>query len=171
MLGGVPGVPGVNVVIVGGGIVGANAARMAAGLGAHVVVLDIRKQRLNYIDETFAGRVSTMYSNEYNLSKVLKRADLVISTVLIPGGRAPKVITEEMVKSMKPGSVIVDVAIDQGGSVETIPHATTHKDPVIVKHGVLHYAVANIPVLYLTTATYALSGMTLPYILKMADIE
>lgn len=170
LLGGVPGVPGVNVVIAGGGIVGANAARMAAGLGAHVVVLDIQKKRLNYIDETFNGRVATMFSNEYNLNKVLKRADLLISTVLIPGGRAPKIITEEMVKSMKPGSVIVDVAIDQGGSVETIPHATTHEDPVIVKHGVIHYAVANIPGAVPKTSTYALAGMTLPYILKMADM-
>ncbi len=132
--------------------------------------MDIRKERLNYIDETFGGRVSTMFSNEYNLSEVLKGADLVISTVLIPGARAPKIITEEMVKSMKPGSVIVDVAIDQGGSVETIPHATTHEDPVILKHGVIHYAVANIPGAVPKTSTYALTGMTLPYILKMTDM-
>lgn len=170
LLGGVPGVPGGNVVIAGGGIVGSNAARMAAGLGAHVVVLDIRKERLNYIDETFNGRISTMFSNEYNLNKILKRADLVISTVLIPGACAPKIITEEMVKTMKSGSVIVDVAIDQGGSVETIPQATTHENPTVLKHGVIHYAVANIPGAVPKTSTYALTGMTLQYILNMANL-
>ncbi len=169
LLGGVPGVPGADVVIAGGGIVGANAARMAAGLGAHVTVLDIRKERLNFIDETLGGRVFTMFSNEYNLNKILKRADLVISTVLIPGAQAPKIITEEMVKTMKPGSVIVDVAIDQGGSVETIKKATTHENPTFIKHGVTHYAVANIPGAVPKTSTFALTGATLPYLLKMTE--
>lgn len=169
LLGGVPGVPGANVVIAGGGIVGTNAARMAAGLGAHVTVLDIRKERLNFIDETFNGRVFTMFSNEYNLNKILKGADLVISTVLIPGAQTPKIITKEMVKTMKPGSVIVDVAIDQGGSVETIKNTTTHEDPTFIQHGVIHYAVANIPGAVPKTSTYALTGVTLPYLLKMTE--
>ncbi len=169
LLGGVPGVPGANVVITGGGIAGFNAARMAVGLGAHVTVLDIRKERLNFIDETFSGRVSTMFSNEFNLDEILKGADLLISTVLIPGARAPKIITEEMVKTMKPGSVIVDVAIDQGGSVETIKNATTHENPTFINHGVIHYAVANIPGAVPKTSTYALTGVTLPYLLKMTE--
>ncbi len=170
LLGGVPGVPAANVVIAGGGIAGFNAARMAVGLGAHVTVLDIKKERLNVIDELSNGRISTLYSNEYNMTEAVKQADLLISTVLVAGARAPKVVTESMVKSMKKGSVLVDIAIDQGGSVETVDHATTHENPTYEKHGVVHYAVANIPGAVPRTSTYALTGVTLPYIMKIAAL-
>jgi alanine dehydrogenase len=170
LLGGVPGVPSARVVVAGGGIAGFNAARMAMGLGAHVTVLDVKKERLDSIDELTSGRISTLYSNEYNMSEAVKQADLLISTVLIAGAKAPKVVTEEMVRSMKKGSVIVDIAIDQGGSVETVDHATTHENPTFEKHGVIHYAVANIPGAVPKTSTYALTGVTLPYILKIASL-
>lgn len=170
LLGGVPGVPSAHVVIAGGGISGSNAARMAMGLGAHVTVLDIKKERLNTIDELSNGRISTLYSNEYNIAEAVKQADLLISTVLVAGARAPKIVIEEMVKSMKKGSVLVDIAIDQGGSVETIDHATTHESPTFEKYGVIHYAVANIPGAVPKTSTYALTGVTLSYILKIASL-
>jgi alanine dehydrogenase len=143
---------------------------MAMGLGAHVTVLDVKKERLDSIDELTSGRISTLYSNEYNMSEAVKQADLLISTVLIAGAKAPKVVTEEMVRSMKKGSIIVDIAIDQGGSVETVDHATTHENPTFEKHGVIHYAVANIPGAVPKTSTYALTGVTLPYILKIASL-
>lgn len=145
LLGGVPGVPPADVVIIGGGTVGANAAKVAAGMGAQVTILDVSAQRLRHLEDIFDGRVVTLMSNSFNIAAVVKRADLLIGAVLIPGARAPQLVTEDMVKTMKPGSVIVDVAVDQGGIVETIDRVTTHSDPVYVKHGVIHYAVANIP--------------------------
>ena len=170
LLGGVPGVEKANVVIVGGGNVGLNAARAAAGFGANVVVLDLNIKRLAYIDDIFAGRVQTMLSNSYNIAKAVKDADLVIGCVLIPGARTPKLVTEEMVQSMRPGSVLVDVAIDQGGSIETIDRITTHSNPYYIKHGVLHYSVANMPGAVPRTSTLALTGATLPFALKLANM-
>ena len=169
LLGGVPGVEPANVVIVGGGVVGANAAKMAVGLGARVTVLDISADRLWYLDDIFGNRLVTMMSNSYNIAAAVKEADLLIGAVLIPGARAPKLVTEEMVRTMKQGSVIVDVAIDQGGSVETIDRCTSHSDPVFVKHGVVHYAVPNIPGAVARTSTFALTNVTLPYALRIAN--
>ena len=169
LLGGVSGVLPANVVIIGGGTVGLNAAKMARGLGANVTVLDINTERMNYIDDISQGTIHTLYNNEYNLKGVLKDADLLIGAVLIPGAKAPKLVSEEMVKSMKKGSAIVDVAIDQGGCIETCDHVTTHDDPYFVKHGVLHYSVANMPGAVPRTSTLALSQATLPYILKLAN--
>lgn len=169
LLGGVPGVAPGRVVIIGGGTVGTNAARMAVGLGAHVTILDINADRLRYLDDIFQGRVETLYSNEYNIAAAVAQADLVVGAVLIPGARAPKLVTEEMVKGMQPGAVIVDVAIDQGGSVATIDRTTTHADPIYVKHGVVHYAVPNMPGAVPRTSTLALTGVTLPYALQIAN--
>ena len=169
LLGGVPGVMPANVVIIGGGIVGFNAARIASGLGAVVQVFDINAERMAYIDDVSNGTIHTIYNTEYNLKVALKEADLVIGAVLVPGAKAPKLVSEEMVKEMKPGSAIVDVAIDQGGCIETCDHTTTHDDPVFVKHGVLHYSVANMPGAVPRTSTIVLSNATLPYILKLAN--
>lgn len=169
LLGGVPGIAPGKVVIIGGGVVGLNAAKMAVGLGADVTIVDVSMSRLGYLDDIFHGRVKTLMSNAYTIANEVKTADLVIGAVLIPGAKAPHLVTEEMVKSMKPGSVIVDVAIDQGGSVETIDRVTTHKDPVFEKYGVLHYSVANIPGAVARSSTFALTNVTLPYILKLAD--
>jgi len=170
LLGGVTGVERANVVIVGGGNVGTNAAKMAVGLGANVTVLDVNLKRLAYLDDIFGGRVQTLLSNPYNIANAVKNADLVVGCVLIPGAKAPKLVTEEMVKSMKPGSALVDVAIDQGGSIESIDRITTHADPYFVKHGVLHYSVANMPGAVPRTSTLALTGATLPYALKIANL-
>ncbi len=170
LLGGVPGVERANVVIVGGGNVGINAARAAAGMGANVTILDINGKRLAYLDDLFAGRVQTLLSNSYNIGKAVKDADLVVGCVLIPGGRTPKLVTEDMVKTMRPGSVLIDVAIDQGGSIESIDRITTHTNPYYVKHGVLHYSVANMPGAVPRTSTLALTGATLPYALKIANL-
>ena len=170
LLGGVSGVERANVVIVGGGNVGTNAAKMAVGLGANVTVLDISAKRLAYLDDIFGGRVQTLLSNSYNIANAVRNADLVVGCVLIPGAKAPKLVTEEMVKSMRPGSVLVDVAIDQGGSIETIDRITTHSDPYFVKHGVIHYSVANMPGAVPRTSTLALTGATLPYALKIANM-
>lgn len=170
LLGGVTGVERANVVIVGGGNVGTNAAKMAVGLGANVTILDISAKRLAYLDDIFGGRVQTLLSNSYNIARAVKEADLVVGCVLIPGAKAPKLVTEEMVKTMKPGSVLVDVAIDQGGSIESIDRITTHSDPYFVKHGVLHYSVANMPGAVPRTSTLALTGATLPYALKIANM-
>ena len=170
LLGGVSGVERANVVIVGGGNVGTNAAKMAVGLGANVTVLDISAKRLAYLDDIFGGRVQTLLSNSYNIANAVRSADLVVGCVLIPGAKAPKLVTEEMVKSMRPGSVLVDVAIDQGGSIETIDRITTHSDPYFVKHGVIHYSVANMPGAVPRTSTLALTGATLPYALKIANM-
>jgi alanine dehydrogenase len=169
LLGGVPGVPPANVVIVGGGVVGTNAAKMAVGMGARVTILDISADRLRYLDDIFGSKITTLMSNSYNIAKAVQNADLLIGAVLLPGARAPKLVTEEMVKTMKPGSVIVDVAIDQGGCIETIDRVTTHSDPTYVKHGVVHYAVANMPGAVARTSTFALTNATLPYALKIAN--
>ena len=158
-----------KVVVIGGGKVGLNAAKIACGLGASVRVFDINAERMAYIDDISNGVIHTIYNNEYNLRQALKTADLVIGAVLIPGAKAPKLVTEDMVKTMKEGSAIVDVAIDQGGCIETCDHITTHDDPVFIKHGVLHYSVANMPGAVPRTSTIALSNATLPYILKLAD--
>ena len=143
---------------------------MAVGLGANVTVLDVSIKRLAYLEDIFGGRVQTLLSNPYNIARAVKEADLVIGCVLIPGAKAPKLVTEEMVQAMRPGSAIVDVAIDQGGSIETIDRITTHKDPCFVKHGVLHYSVANMPGGVPRTSTLALTGATLPYALKIANL-
>jgi len=169
LLGGVPGVAPGEVVVVGGGEVGLNAARVALGLGAHVCVLDISPERLRAIDDLFGGRIVTLASNPYAVAEAVAKADLLVGAVLIPGARAPKLVTEDMVKRMKPGSVIVDVAIDQGGCIETIDRVTTHRDPVYVKHGVVHYSVANMPGAVARTSTMALTNSTLPYAVKIAN--
>ena len=170
LLGGVSGVEKANVVIIGGGNVGLNAAKTASGIGANVTILDLNIKRLAYIDDIFDGRVQTLLSNSYNIANAVKKADLVIGCVLIPGGKTPKLVTEEMVKTMHPGSAIIDVAIDQGGSIETIDRITTHENPYFVKHGVLHYSVANMPGAVPRTSTLALTGATLPYALKIANL-
>ncbi|MHB1652224.1 MAG: alanine dehydrogenase [Desulfitobacteriaceae bacterium] len=169
LLGGVPGVPPAKVTIIGGGIVGANAAKMALGLGADVTILERDSQRLREIDDLFGGRVKTLMSNSYNIAQSVAQADLLIGAVLIPGARAPRLVSEEMVKSMTPGSVIVDVAIDQGGSIATIDRVTTHSDPIYIKHGVIHYCVANMPGAVARTSTFALTNVTLPYGLELAN--
>lgn len=169
LLGGVPGVAPAEVVIVGGGIVGTNAAKMAIGLGASVTLLDINADRLRQLDDMFHGRLKTLMSNSYNIAEAVKKADLLVGAVLIPGARAPKLVKEEMVKSMQPGSVIVDVAIDQGGSIETIDRITTHSNPTYEKHGVLHYAVANMPGAVPRTSTLALTNVTIPYGVQIAN--
>ncbi|SDW32450.1 alanine dehydrogenase [Paenibacillus sp. CF384] len=169
LLGGVPGVPPAEVIILGGGIVGTNAARIALGMGASVVILERSADRMRYIDEVFEGRIRTLMSNPYNIASAVKKADLLIGAVLIPGARAPHLVTEEMVKTMKKGAVIVDVAVDQGGTIATIDRVTTHKDPVYEKHGVLHYAVANMPGAVPRTSTLALTNVTMPYALELAS--
>ena len=170
LLGGVPGVAPGNVVIIGGGTVGTQAAKIALGMGADVTILDINAERLRQLDDLFAGRrLKTLMSNRFHIAEAVKQADLLIGSVLIPGRRAPKLVSEEMVQSMKEGSVIVDVAVDQGGSIETIDRITTHSDPVYDKHGVVHYAVPNIPGAVPRTSTMALTNVTMPYVLKIAD--
>lgn len=169
LLGGVPGVERGKVAIVGGGNVGTNAAKMAIGLGADVTILDISADRLRQIEDVFGHSIKTLMSNPYNIASAVREADLVIGAVLIPGSKAPKLITEEMVKSMKPGSVIVDPAIDQGGSVATIDHSTTHDEPTFIKHDVVHYAVANMPGAVARTSTIALTNVTVPYGLQLAN--
>ena len=169
LLGGVPGVESGQVVIIGGGIVGTNAAKMAVGMGARVTILDKSGERLAYLDDIFGGRVTTVMSNSYNVAKWVAKADLLVGAVLVPGAKAPKIVTEEMVKTMEAGSVIVDVAIDQGGSVETIDRVTTHSDPTYTKYGVVHYSVANMPGAVARTSTLALTNATLPYALQIAN--
>lgn len=169
LLGGVPGVPPAKVMIIGGGIVGTNAAKMAIGAGADVTILDTNVDRLRQLDDQFGGRLRTRKSNTFNITEELKTADLLIGAVLIPGARAPRLVTENMVKNMQPGSVIIDVAIDQGGSIATIDRITTHSEPVYQKFGILHYAVANIPGAVARTATIALTNVTLPYALQIAN--
>lgn len=169
LLGGVPGVQKGEVVIIGGGIVGTNAAKMAVGLGANVTIIDVNADRLRQLDDLFQGRVQTLMSNSFNIANAVKKADLLIGAVLIPGARAPRLVTEEMVKTMAPGSVIVDVAIDQGGSIETIDRITTHDNPTYEKHGVIHYAVANMPGAVARTSTLALTNVTVPYAVQLAN--
>jgi alanine dehydrogenase len=168
LLGGVPGVSPGAVVVIGAGVVGVNAAKIALGMGAQVTMLDINHSRLQYIDDVFGGRVITITSNEASLRQSVKYADLLVGAVLIPGAKAPSLVTANMVKTMKEGSVIVDVAVDQGGCVETI-HATTHAEPTYVVDGVIHYGVANMPGAAPRTSTFALANQTLPYVLKLAD--
>lgn len=170
LLGGVSGVEPAKVVIIGGGNVGINAVKMAVGSGAQVTVLDVSGPRLAYLDDLFQGRVVTLMSNNYNIARVVKDADLVVGAVLIPGAKAPCLVTENMVKTMNSGSVLVDVAIDQGGSIETIDRVTTLDDPCFVKHGVVHYSVANMPGAVPRTSTMALTNATLPYVMQLADL-
>ncbi|MBP1041699.1 alanine dehydrogenase [Vagococcus sp. BWB3-3] len=169
LLSGIPGVNRGNVVIIGGGNVGANAAKIACGFGASVTILDVNQQRLAELDIQFGNQIQTLVSNPHTIAEAVKTADLVIGTVLIPGAKAPTLVTEEMIMSMEEGSVIVDVAIDQGGIFETIDKITTHDDPVYIKHGVLHYAVANMPGAVAKTATIGLTNVTLPYALTIAN--
>jgi alanine dehydrogenase len=168
LLGGVPGVPPGKVVILGGGVVGINAAKMAAGLGAKVTVLDLSLERLRYLSDVMPANVTLIYSNRHNILEQISTADLVVGAVLIPGAVAPRLIRREDLKTMLPGSVIVDVAIDQGGCVETI-HATTHENPTYVIDGVIHYGVANMPGGVPRTSTLALTNATFPYALKLAN--
>ena len=169
LLGGVPGVePGV-VVILGGGVVGRNAAKMAVGLGAEVWILDVNLETLRYLDDIWGSRVKTLYSNHLNIEKALRRADLLVGAVLIPGAKAPHLVTRDMLSLMKEGSVIVDVAVDQGGCVETT-YPTTHADPTYLVDNVVHYGVANMPGAVARTSTFALTNATLRYLLRIADL-
>lgn len=168
LLGGVPGVEPGTVVIFGGGVVGTNAAKMAAGLGARVVLMDVNLDRLRYLDDVMPKNVITMMSNPANVRRMIAQADLLVGAVLIPGAKAPKLVTREMLKLMKPGAVIVDVAIDQGGCIETMK-PTTHEDPTYVVDGIIHYGVANMPGAVPRTSTIALTNATLPYAIEIAD--
>ena len=168
LLGGVPGVPPAKVVVIGGGVVGYNAARVAVGMGADVTILDRSLPRLNWLDTIFERRLTTLYSNVDSLETEVSRADLVIGGVLVPGAAAPKLVTRPMLTRMKPGSVIVDVAIDQGGCFET-SRATTHQNPTYVEEGVVHYCVANMPGGVARTSTFALTNATMPFALALAD--
>ena len=167
LLGGVPGVEPGEVIIIGGGVVGTNAAKVALGLGARVTLFDRSIERLRYLDDIFNGQIRTVFSIGHYLETLLPHADLVVGAVLIPGKQAPRVVTADMVRKMKPGSVIVDVSVDQGGCIETI-HSTTHSAPTYVWEGVVHYGVANIPGAVPWTSTRALTNATLPYCLKLA---
>jgi len=168
LLGGVPGVMPGKVIVIGGGVVGFNAAQMAAGLGADVTILDRSPEVLERVGTHFEARAKTRFSNRANLEEAVAEADLVIGAVLIPGAAAPKLVTREMLRSMKQGAVLVDVAIDQGGCFETA-HATTHDDPTYVVDGIVHYCVANMPGAVSRTSTYALNNVTLPHALRIAD--
>jgi alanine dehydrogenase len=165
---GVPGVGAAKASVVGGGIVGLNAARVALGLGMDVTILDISADRLRQLDDLFKGRVKTLMAHPWNLQAAAVQSDLLIGAVLVPGSKAPKLIDEDTVRGMERGSVIVDVAVDQGGSIATVDHATTHDNPVYEKHGVIHYAVANMPAAVARTSTMALTNVTLPYVLELA---
>lgn len=168
LLGGVPGVAPANVVILGGGIVGTNAAKIAVGMGAHVIIIDRNLNRLRQLDDIFNGEVVTLASNVWTISENLKTADLVVGAVLIPGASAPRLVKREMIATMKRGAVMVDVAIDQGGCFET-SHATTHTEPVYFVDGVLHYCVSNMPAAVPHTSTFALTNATFPYLLELAN--
>lgn len=168
LLGGVPGVESGHVVIAGAGIVGVNAVKVAVGLGAQVTVLDTRAERLRALDDLYGSRVQTLYSNPLNLEEGLQKADLFIGAVHIPGARTPRLVTRDMIKTMKKGAVIVDVSVDQGGCIETI-RPTTHSDPVYEVDGVIHYGVANMPGAVPRTSTFALTNATLPFVLRLAD--
>jgi alanine dehydrogenase len=169
LLGGVPGVPPANVCIIGGGIVGTNAAKIALGMGAKVTIVDLNLNRLRELDDIFNGRLYTLASNSYNVAHAVREADLVIGGVLIPGAAAPKIVTAAMVSRMKKGAVVVDVAIDQGGCIETA-RPTTHSDPSYVVDGVVHYCVTNMPAAVPNTSTLALTNATFPYVLKLAQM-
>jgi alanine dehydrogenase len=168
LLGGVPGVPPAKVLVLGGGIVGTQAAKMAAGLGAIVTILDVNLNRLRYLSDVMPPNVITRYSNEVNIRELIQDHDLIVGAVLIPGAKAPMLITRDMLKTMQPGTVLVDVAVDQGGCIETC-RPTTHDDPIFVIDDVVHYCVANMPGAVPYTSTIALTNATLPYALKLAD--
>ncbi|NUM32295.1 MAG: alanine dehydrogenase [Bacteroidetes bacterium] len=168
LLGGVPGVKPANVIILGGGIVGTQAAKMAAGLGARVTIMDISIPRLRQLDDIMPANVDTVYSNEYNIREAIKKADLIIGAVLIPGAKAPHLITKDMLSSIPDGAVMVDVAVDQGGCFETTK-PTTHAEPTYVVDGVIHYSVANMPGAVPYTSTLALTNATLPYAIQLAN--
>lgn len=167
LLGGVPGVPAARVVILGGGVVGTNAAKMAVGMGAHVTIVDNNLDRLRELDDIFLSRITTLASSRYAIQEAISHADLIIGAVLIPGAAAPHLVTREMLKDVPNGAVVVDVSVDQGGCIETT-HPTTHSDPTFYVEGVLHYCVANMPGAVPRTSTFALTNATLPYVLKLA---
>lgn len=169
LLSGVPGVKRGKVTIIGGGVAGTNAAKMAIGLGAEVTIIDLSPERLRQLDDIFGNEATTLMSNPFNIAEAVKESDLVIGAVLIPGSKAPKLVSEEMIQSMKPGSVVVDIAIDQGGIFATTDQITTHDNPTYVKHGVVHYAVANMPGAVPRTSTIALTNVTMPYALQIAN--
>jgi alanine dehydrogenase len=168
LLGGVPGVPPAKVLVLGGGIVGTQAAKMAAGLGAQVTILDVSLKRLRYLSDVMPANVTTMYSNAYTIKRLIKNHDLIVGAVLIPGAKAPNLITKDMLKDMRPGTVIVDVAVDQGGCIETC-RPTTHDNPTFIIDDVVHYCVANMPGAVPYTSTIALTNATLPYAIQLAD--
>lgn len=168
LLGGVPGVPPAKVLVLGGGIVGTQAAKMAAGLGSAVTLLDVSLPRLRYLADVMPPNVTTMYSNELTIRTLVKTHDLIIGAVLIPGAKAPSLVTRDMLSTMQPGTVLVDVAIDQGGCMET-SKPTTHDDPIYLVDGVVHYCVANMPGAVPYTSTVALTNATLPYAIQLAD--
>lgn len=168
LLGGVPGVQPAKVLILGGGVVGTNAAKMAAGMGADVTIMDLSLPRLRYLDDVMAANVKTMMSNEYNIHELIKTHDLIVGAVLIPGAKAPNLINRAMLKDMKPGTVLVDVAVDQGGCIETCK-PTTHEDPIFIIDDIVHYCVANMPGAVPYTSTLALTNATLPYAIQLAN--
>jgi len=169
VLSGIPGVKRGKVTIIGGGVVGTNAAKIAVGLGADVTIIDLNPDRLRQLDDIFGSAINTLISNPLNIRESVKESDLVIGSVLIPGAKAPQLVTEEMVKEMAEGSVIVDVAIDQGGNFETSDRITTHDNPTFAKHGILHYTVANMPGAVPRTSTIGLTNVTVPYALELAS--
>ncbi|MBW1742923.1 MAG: alanine dehydrogenase [Deltaproteobacteria bacterium] len=167
LLGGVPGVRPADVSILGAGVVGTNAAQIALGMGAHVILLDVDAHRIRYLDQVLHGRLTTLRANPVNIAEAVRKADLLIGAVLVKGAKAPCLVTRSMVKAMKPGSVVIDVAVDQGGCVETT-RPSTHSDPIHLVDGVLHYGVSNMPGAVPRTSTYALSNATLPYLMQLA---
>lgn len=169
LLGGVPGVAPANVVILGGGVVGLNAAKMAVGMGAHVTIIERNLNRLRHLDDIFSSQIATLASNSWTVGENVRTADLVIGSVLIPGASAPKLVRRQMIATMKHGSVVVDVAIDQGGCFET-SHATTHTEPVYLVDGVIHYCVSNMPAAVPHTSTFALTNATFPYLMELAKL-
>ncbi|MGP4068419.1 alanine dehydrogenase [Halobacillus sp. B29] len=169
LLGSVPGVRRGKVTIIGGGVVGTNAAKIAVGLGADVTMIDLNPERLRQLDDLFGSSINTLMSNPLNIREAVREADLVIGAVLLPGAKAPRLVTEEMVKAMRQGSVFIDVAVDQGGIVETFDHVTTHDNPIYKKHGVVHYAVGNMPGAVPRTSTMALTNVTIPYSIQIAN--
>ncbi|MCK5040108.1 MAG: alanine dehydrogenase [Candidatus Aenigmarchaeota archaeon] len=168
LIDGIAGVESGNVLIIGGGVVGGNAAKIAVGRGANVVVVDIDVERLNYLEEMLNGKITTLYSDSYNIAEKIRWADLVVGAVLIPGAKAPTLVTKEMISTMKKGSVVVDVAIDQGGCIET-SKVTSHDNPVYPVDGVMHYGVPNMPAAYPRTSTIGITNATLPYLLRLAN--
>ncbi|MDN3450607.1 alanine dehydrogenase [Planococcus sp. APC 3906] len=169
LLGGIPGVSRGKVAVIGGGVAGTNASKVAVGMGASVTILDLNPDRLRQLDDLFGSDVQTLISNPLHIAESVKEADLVVGAVLIPGAKAPKLVTEDMIKSMKPGSVVVDIAIDQGGIFETSDRITTHDNPTYIKHDVVHYAVANMPGAVPRTSTMGLTNVTVPYAVQIAN--